>query len=65
SWAFLGSFQTCGSSSDALTVLSRSDLASKSKIPPEGLCAGGKIGELGADLVDAFWFHVSKILILG
>jgi hypothetical protein len=28
SWAFLGSFQTEGSSKDALTVLSRSDLAS-------------------------------------
>ena len=28
SWAFLGSFQTVGSSSDALTVLRRSDLAS-------------------------------------
>jgi len=28
SWAFLGSFQTAGSSSDALTVLSRSALAS-------------------------------------
>jgi hypothetical protein len=30
----LGSFQTVGSSSEALTVLRRSDLASKSKIPP-------------------------------
>jgi hypothetical protein len=28
SWAFFGSFQTAGSSSDALTVLSRSALAS-------------------------------------
>ena len=44
SWAFLGSFQTCGSSSDALTVLRRSDLASKSKIPPEGCGAGGEVG---------------------
>jgi hypothetical protein len=34
SWAFFGSFQTEGSSSDALTVLRRSNLASKSKIPP-------------------------------
>jgi hypothetical protein len=53
----LGSFQTCGSSSDALTVLRRSDLASKSKIPPEGLRAEGKVGELAADLVDAFCVH--------
>ena len=34
SCARLGSFQTVGSSSQALTVLSLSDLASKSKIPP-------------------------------
>ncbi len=58
SWAFLGSFQTCGSSSEATTVLRRSDLASKSKIPPEGCGAGGEVGQLGADLVDAFCFHV-------
>jgi hypothetical protein len=54
----LGSFQTLGSSSEALTVLRRSDLALKSKIPPEGLRAGGEIGELPADLIDAFCVHV-------
>jgi hypothetical protein len=58
SWAFFGSFQTCGSSSEATTVLSRSDLASKSKIPPECCGAGGEVGQLAADLVDAFCFHV-------
>ena len=35
SWAFLGSFQTLGSSREALTVLKRSDFVSKSKIPPK------------------------------
>jgi hypothetical protein len=53
----LGSFQTCGSSREALTVLRRSDLASKSKIPPECFGTGGEIDELAADLVDAFCFH--------
>jgi hypothetical protein len=57
SWAFLGSFQTAGSSSDALTVLRRSDLASKSKIPPEVGGTGLQIGERGADQVDAFCVH--------
>src|SRR3569833_1145398 len=61
SCAFFGSFQTAGSSSDALTVLRRSDLASKSKIPPEGLRAGGKIGELRADCVDVFCVHVLSV----
>src|SRR5689334_17566130 len=61
SWAFLGSFQTCGSSNDALTVLRRSDLASKSKIPPEGLGTGRQVGELAADLVDAFCVHVRSL----
>jgi hypothetical protein len=54
SCAFFGSFQTCGSSSEALTVLSRSDLASKSKIPPESFGTCGEVGELGADLIDSF-----------
>jgi hypothetical protein len=53
----LGSFQTCGSSSEALTVLRRSDLASKSKIPPESFGTGGEVGELCADGVDAFCVH--------
>jgi hypothetical protein len=57
SWAFFGSFQTVGSSSDALTVLRRSDLASKSKIPPEFLGPGAQVREGGADEVDAFCFH--------
>jgi len=61
SWAFFGSFQTAGSSREALTVLRRSDLASKSKIPPEGLRAGGEIGQLRADQVDAFCVHVVLI----
>ncbi len=60
SWAFLGSFQTEGSSSEALTVLRRSDLASKSKIPPEGLGPCAQVGEPRADLVDAFCFHFAK-----
>jgi hypothetical protein len=54
----LGSFQTCGSSREALTVLRRSALASKSKIPPESVGTGGEVGELAADQVDAFCFHV-------
>jgi len=62
SCAFLGSFQTWGSSSEALTVLRRSDLASKSKIPPEGFGAGGEVCELAADLVDSFCFH-GEILV--
>jgi hypothetical protein len=40
-----------------MTVLRRSDFASKSKIPPKGVRAFGKIGELAADQVDAFCFH--------
>jgi hypothetical protein len=58
SWAFFGAFQTAGSSREALTVLRRSDLASKSKIPPERLRARGEIGQLRADQVDAFCVHV-------
>jgi hypothetical protein len=58
SWAFFGSFQTAGSSREALTVLRRSDLASKSKIPPEGFGARGEIGDLRADGVDVFCVHV-------
>src|SRR3569832_2555480 len=58
SWAFFGSFQTAGSSREALTVFRRSDLASKSKIPPKGLRAGGEIGQLRADRVDVFCVHV-------
>src|SRR5205085_11064110 len=61
SCAFFWSFQTVGSSSEALTVLRRSDFASKSKIPPEGLRAGGEIGQLRADRVDAFCVHVVGI----
>jgi hypothetical protein len=57
SWAFFGSFQTAGSSSEALTVLRRSDFASKSKIPPKLLRAGGEIGQLRADRIDAFCVH--------
>src|SRR4051812_21573379 len=59
SWAFFGSFHTAGSSREALTVLRRSDLVSKSKIPPEGLRAGGEIGQLRADQVRAFCVHGS------
>jgi hypothetical protein len=62
SWAFFGSFQTAGSSSEAVTVLRRSDLASKSKIPPEFGGAGLQVGQLGADLVDVFCVHKRKIL---
>src|SRR3569832_2354570 len=59
SWAFFGAFQTAGSSREALTVLRRSDLASKSKIPPKGLRAGGEIGQLRADRVEKFCVHGS------
>jgi hypothetical protein len=62
SWAFFGSFQTCGSSSEALTVLSRSALASKSKIPPKRVGAGCEIGQRQADEIDAFCFHVGRSL---
>jgi len=58
----LGSFQTAGSSSDALTVLRRSDFASKSKIPPEIGRAGLQVLQGGADQVDAFCVHFSSIL---
>jgi hypothetical protein len=58
----LGSFQTVGSSSAALTVLRRSDLASKSKIPPEILGAGLQVLQGGADEVDAFCVHFGSIL---
>src|SRR5687767_11919925 len=57
SWAFLGSFQTAGSSSAALTVLRRSDLASKSKIPPEVHRPGLQVLQGGSDEVDAFCVH--------
>ena len=58
SWAFLGSFQTLGSSREALTVLSRSDLASKSKIPPKIKCSRLQIVKQVTNVVDAFCFHV-------
>lgn len=57
SWAFFGSFQTAGSSSDALTVLRRSDFASKSKIPPEIGRPGLQVLQGGADQVGAFCVH--------
>jgi hypothetical protein len=53
----LGSFQTFGSSSEAVTVLRRSALASKSKIPPEIDCPSGQVDQGVADRVDAFCFH--------
>src|SRR6187431_532232 len=64
SWAFLGSFQTAGSSSDALTVLRRSDLASKSKIPPEVRGAALEVSERGADEVGAFCVHGAFLVLL-
>ena len=59
SCAFLGSFQTLGSSNDALTVLSRSDLASKSKIPPKIKCSRLQVVEQVTNVVSAFCFHVN------
>jgi hypothetical protein len=58
SWAFLGSFQTVGSSSSSFTCSSFSDFLSKSKIPPKFGFAGGQVGEQGGEGVDAFGFHV-------
>src|SRR4051812_17805388 len=63
SWAFFGSFQTEGSSSEALTVLRRSDLASKSKIPPEIGRPGLQVLQGGTDQVDAFCVHCSESLM--
>jgi hypothetical protein len=62
SWAFFGSSQTLGSSREALTVLNRSDLALKSKIPPKFSSAKGEVGQSGADKVDAFCFHGASSL---
>jgi hypothetical protein len=58
----LGSFQTAGSSRAAVTVLRRSDLASKSKIPPEVRGAHLQVFEAGTDQVDAFCVHFVVIL---
>jgi hypothetical protein len=41
-----------------LTVLSRSDLASKSKIPPKIKCSCLQIVKQVTNVVDAFCFHV-------
>ena len=62
SWAFLGSSQTLGSSSEALTVLKRSDLASKSKIPPKFDGTNCEVGQSGANEVGAFCFHGASSL---
>jgi hypothetical protein len=57
SWARLGSFQTAGSSSSALTSLRRRDFSSQSKIPPKFGGPLNQIGDLGADGVDVFDVH--------
>src|SRR5574343_1334493 len=58
--ARLGSFQTAGSSSSALTSARRRDFSSQSKIPPELSGALSQVGDLGAQGVDAFDVHVKS-----
>ena len=65
SWAFFGSSQTLGSSREALTVLKRSDLASKSKIPPKFDGTNCEVGQSGANEVDAFCFHGALLYVTG
>jgi hypothetical protein len=62
-WARLGSFQTAGSSSSALTSLRRRDFSSQSKIPPKVLRALREVGQLGAQGVDEFDVHFSRLLV--
>jgi hypothetical protein len=57
SCAFLGSFQTAGSSSSSFTCSSFSDFLSKSKIPPKFGFARREVAEQGGEGVDAFGFH--------
>jgi hypothetical protein len=57
SWARLGSFQSVGSSSAALTSVRRPNLASKSKIPPQVFAAGLQVRKLGFEGVEKFGFH--------
>ena len=65
SCARLGSSQTFGSSSPLTTVFSRSDLASKSKIPPQiGSALLQTCKEVG-ELIDAFGFHGTGVESLG
>jgi len=58
-WARLGSFQTDGSSSSALTSARRRDFSSQSKIPPKLSGALSQVGDLGAQGVDVFDVHVN------
>jgi hypothetical protein len=53
----LGSFQTAGSSSSALTSLRRRDFSSQSKIPPELNGALSQVRDLCAEGVDVFDVH--------
>lgn len=64
SCARLGSSQTFGSSSSALTCSSFSDFRSKSKIPPKILLARGQIGEQGGEGVEAFGFHGGALTVI-
>lgn len=58
--ARLGSFQTAGSSSSALTSARRRDFSSQSKMSPELSGALSQVGDLGAQGVDAFDVHVKS-----
>jgi hypothetical protein len=57
SCARLGSSQTLGSSSSALTCSSFSDFRSKSKIPPKIYLAQVEILQQGGEGVETFGFH--------
>jgi hypothetical protein len=61
--ARLESLQTAGSSDNRVTSSNRSTLASKSKIPPQFAQAGGQIGKLVGNGVDAVSFH--DLLLVG
>ena len=61
SCARLGSFQMPGSSSALATATSRSDLASKSKIPPQIGSALLQSGKRVGYLIDLLGFHIRSI----
>jgi hypothetical protein len=51
-WAFSGLSQILGFSSSRKTSIKRSDLLSKSKIPPQPMAAAVKVGDFVFDGID-------------